>query len=164
MRNANFPTIEEAILYLSRRCDHARTLDGMGYNGGHAPIGHDMAAKIESSYEFLPFGSYAYAGKRMLPVYAHQLEHGGISMKAIRDEAEKAEQMKAAKAETRTRGEETWHEITGNFIACSPKQAKLIYLYQTGRAEWFPPKHIRPSAKDEHTFEISPWIKEQKNL
>lgn len=75
--------VEKAILYLAGVCDGAVKLDGAGFNGGHAPIGHQMAQEIAAG-NHLSNGRLKYA-LEMVNHYPGQLRAAGITVPQLSD-------------------------------------------------------------------------------
>lgn len=79
MTTERIPTLYDAILTLAGRCDYASSLDGVGFNGADAPLGHDLAA---IPYEGWTPGQRK-AAYRMIQKYHKQLSGAGIDLAQI---------------------------------------------------------------------------------
>jgi hypothetical protein len=66
-------TIAEAILYLSDRCDGARSLDHRGFNRYDSPFGKSLAQQIRAGRILSP--AQIDMALRMLKKYRRQLNH-----------------------------------------------------------------------------------------
>jgi len=70
--------LEQAIIYLTDRCDGAFSLDGAGFNGADTSFGHWLANQIRQNKPLLQ--THAAAALKMVRKYIKQLERGGLSL------------------------------------------------------------------------------------
>jgi len=92
--------LEQALLYLAGRCDHAQKLDGQGFNAFDANFGHDLAAKVEAGEELT--GPMRYAAAKLLVKYRGQLEKADINVPApakVKNEARPSDAKRTATLE-----------------------------------------------------------------
>ena len=66
-------TVQEAILYLSSKCDGAKQLDGQGFNKHDAQFGHSLARQLRLGRD-LTMSQY-YAASKMIKKYYKQLHN-----------------------------------------------------------------------------------------
>jgi SNF2 family DNA or RNA helicase len=72
-------TLEQAITFLARRCDGARTEDGVGFNGCDARFGHWLASQIEAGKPLSM--AIAHKAYEIICKYSStQLEPAGIKL------------------------------------------------------------------------------------
>lgn len=64
---AQIPAVHAALQFLSARCDHARAIDGQGFNKMDAQFGHDLAGRPRLTVKQATFGL------RMVTKYRRQL-------------------------------------------------------------------------------------------
>lgn len=70
--------LEQALIYLSDRCDHAFKEDGQGFNGGDAGFGNWLGNLAKTNQ--LIIKAHAKAGLAMIKKYAGQLSRGGLDL------------------------------------------------------------------------------------
>lgn len=70
--------IDQAIVYLAKRCDGAESLDGQGFNKSDADFGRNMALQIEGGVSL--DHEQSRVALSMLTKYRNQLLEGGINL------------------------------------------------------------------------------------
>jgi hypothetical protein len=71
-------SLEDCIIYLADRCDHAYSQDGAGFNGADTGFGHWLASRIRDKKPIIK--AHAKAALKMLHKYEKQLNRGNLHL------------------------------------------------------------------------------------